>query len=133
MVKKQGEKDSSLGLYTFLLSLWKQVMTPLCDLRLVLIIPLIAFSGLQQAFLGVGGAMVVYGVFDAICSLVVGLFTSGLTSITLIVSGGAFLQGVYMLLIAAIWGIGNRVLMSHLNALLAMLLKQNMVININCI
>ncbi|KAM0003184.1 putative UNC93-like protein 3, plant [Helianthus debilis subsp. tardiflorus] len=156
----EGEKDSSLGFYTLLVSLWKQVMTPLCDLRLVLIVPLIAFSGLQQAFVwaeftkyyvqlflgesGVGGAMAVYGVFDAICSLAVGRFTSGLTSITFIVSGGAFLQGgiliwllsyseptgvlrvVYPLLIAAIWGIGNGVLMTQLNALLAMLFKQNM-------
>ncbi|KAJ0771550.1 putative Ion channel regulatory protein, UNC-93 [Helianthus annuus] len=126
----EGEKDSSLGFFTFLLSLWKQVMTPLCDLRLVLIIPLIAFSGLQQAFVwaeftkyyvqpslgesGVGGAMAVYGVFDAICSLAVGCEPTGVLLV------------VYPLLIAAIWGIGNGVLMTQLNALLAMLSKQNM-------
>ncbi|KAJ0771552.1 putative UNC93-like protein 3, plant [Helianthus annuus] len=153
----EGERDASFGFYTFLVSLWKQVVTPLCDMRLLLIVPLIAFSGLRQAFVwaeftkyyvqpslgesGVGGAMAVYGAFDAICSLVAGRFTSGLTSITLIVSGGAFLQGgvliwllnyseptgilrlVYPLLIAAIWGIGNGVLMTQLNALLAMLFK----------
>ncbi|GJZ11502.1 hypothetical protein Tco_0546261 [Tanacetum coccineum] len=63
---------------------------------------------------GVGDAMAVYGIFDAI-------FTSGLSSITLIFSGGAFLPGgiliwlkptgvldvVFLLLIAAVWGIGD--------------------------
>ncbi|KAK1421107.1 hypothetical protein QVD17_23212 [Tagetes erecta] len=158
--KTEGEGDSSLGFYNLLASLWNQIITPLCDKRLLLIVPLIAFSGLQQAFVwaeftkyyvqpslgesGVGGAMAVYGVFDAICSLAAGRFTSGLTSITLIVSGGAFLQGgiliwllnyseptgvlrtLYPLLIAAIWGIGDGVLMTQLNALLAMLFKHNM-------
>ncbi|XP_021973274.1 UNC93-like protein 3 [Helianthus annuus] len=157
----EGDRDSSPGLYTLLASLWNQIITPLCDVRMLLIVPLIAFSGLQQAFVwaeftkyyvqpslgesGVGGAMAVYGVFDAICSLAAGRFTSGLTSITLIVSGGAFLQGgiliwllnyseptdgvlrvVYPLLIAAVWGIGDGVLMTQLNALLAMLFKHNM-------
>ncbi|KAI7736792.1 hypothetical protein M8C21_011227, partial [Ambrosia artemisiifolia] len=156
----EGEKDSSHGFYTFLVSLWKQVTTPLCDTRLLLIVPLIAYSGLQQAFVwaefteyyvqpslgesGVGGAMAVYGAFDTICSLAAGRFTSGITSITLIVSGGAFLQSgiliwllnysepigvlrvVYLLFIAAIWGIGDGVLMTQLNALLAMLFKHNM-------
>ncbi|XP_076933379.1 UNC93-like protein 3 [Bidens hawaiensis] len=156
----EGERDSSLGLYAFIVSLWKQVVTPLCDVRLLLVVPLIAFSGLQQAFVwaeftkyyvqpslgesGVGGAMAVYGVFDAICSLAAGRFTSGLTSITLIVSGGAVLEGgifiwllnyseptgvlriLYPLLIAAVLGIGDGVLMTQLNALLAMLFKHNM-------
>lgn len=53
--KRDGEKteeegDSSLGFYTLLASLWNQLITPLCDMRLLLIVPLIAFSGLQQAF-----------------------------------------------------------------------------------
>lgn len=156
----EGQRDSSVSFYTSLVSLWKHVITPLCDTRLLLIVPLIAYSGLQQAFVwaeftkffvqpylgesGVGGAMAVYGVFDAICSLAAGRFTSGLTSITLIVSGGAILQGgiliwllnysaptgvlglVYPLLIAAIWGIGDGVLMTQLNALLAMLFKHDM-------
>ncbi|PWA99120.1 major facilitator superfamily protein [Artemisia annua] len=158
--EEEGERDSSPGFYNLLVSLWEQVVTPLCDTRLLLIVPLIAFSGLQQAFVwaeftkyyvqpslgesGVGGAMAVYGVFDAICSLAAGQFTSGLSSITMIVSGGAFLQGgiliwllnyseptgvlgvVYPLLIAAVWGIGDGVLMTQLNALLAMLFKHNM-------
>ncbi|KAJ9540383.1 hypothetical protein OSB04_026889 [Centaurea solstitialis] len=153
----EEQRDSSVGLYTSLVS---SVVTPLCDTRLLLIVPLIAYSGLQQAFVwaeftkffvqpylgesGVGGAMAVYGVFDAICSLAAGRFTSGLTSITLIVSGGAILQGgtliwllnysvptgvlgvVYPLLVAAIWGIGDGVLMTQLNALLAMLFKHDM-------
>lgn len=156
----EEQTDSSLSIYTTITSLWKHVITPLCDTRLLLIVPLIAYSGLQQAFVwaeftkffvqptlgesGVGGAMAVYGVFDAICSLAAGRFTSGLTSITLIVSGGAFLQCgiliwllnysvptgvlglVYPLVIAAIWGIGDGVLMTQLNALLAMLFKHDM-------
>ncbi|GKB27096.1 hypothetical protein Tco_0866497, partial [Tanacetum coccineum] len=105
----KGEIDSSPGFYTLLVSLWKQVVTPLCDTRLLLIVPLIAYSGLQQAFVwaeftkyyiqpslgesGVGDVMAVYGIFDAICSLVAGQFTSGLSSIALIFSGGAFLLG----------------------------------------
>ncbi|MFZ8458481.1 hypothetical protein ACO1MZ_14580, partial [Staphylococcus aureus] len=39
-----------------------------------------------------GGAMAVYGAFDAVCSLAAGQLTWGLMSITLIVSGGAFAQ-----------------------------------------
>nr|GEU86572.1 NAD(P)-binding Rossmann-fold superfamily protein [Tanacetum cinerariifolium] len=93
---------------------------------------------------GIGGVIAVYGVVDAICSLAVGRFTSSLSSITLIVSGGAFLQSgiliwllnyseptgvlgvVFPFLIAAVWGIGIGVLVTQLNALLAMLFKHNM-------
>ncbi|GKD57954.1 UNC93-like protein 3 [Tanacetum coccineum] len=137
----EGKRDLSPGFYTLLVSLWKQVVTPLCDTRLLLIVSLIAYSGLQQAFFwaeftkyyiqpslgesGVGDVMAVYGIFDAICSLVAGQFTLGLSSIALIFSGGAFLSGgiliwllnyseptsvldvVFLLLIAAVWGIGD--------------------------
>ncbi|KAF5936682.1 hypothetical protein HYC85_024188 [Camellia sinensis] len=69
-------------LYQILLSV---SALPLFDLRMLLIIPLIAYSGLQQAFVwaectkyiaepalgesGVGGAMAAYGAFDAIVSM----------------------------------------------------------------
>lgn len=142
-----------------LVSLSKSVINPLFDVRMLLVIPLIAYSGLQQAFVwaeftkdivkpalgesGVAGSMVVYGVFDAICSLTAGRLTSGLTSITWIVSGGALLQasafvwmlvkssfsGVFQiicpLVLAAILGIGDGVLNTQLNALLGLLFKSD--------
>lgn len=93
--------------------LWDLVVAPLLDKRMLLIIPLIAYSGLQQAFVwaeftkeivkpalgvsGVGGSMALYGVFGAISSLVAGRFTSGLSSITLITASGAFVQLVVLL------------------------------------
>ncbi|RWR76803.1 UNC93-like protein 3 isoform X2 [Cinnamomum micranthum f. kanehirae] len=98
-------------------SLLKYVISPLCDKRMLLIIPLLAYSGLQQAFVwaeftkhivkpalgesGVGGAMAAYGASDAICSWFAGRFTSGLSSITFIVSGGAVLQMVVLLWLSA--------------------------------
>ncbi|PSS09887.1 UNC93-like protein [Actinidia chinensis var. chinensis] len=90
----KGEElsDSPVSFYSSMVSLSKSVVTPLFDSRMLLMIPLIAYSGLQQAFVwaeftkyivepalgisGVGGAMAAYGVFDAICSLTVGRFTS---------------------------------------------------------
>ncbi|KAJ0987749.1 hypothetical protein J5N97_006105 [Dioscorea zingiberensis] len=91
---------------------------------------------------GVGGAMALYGAADAICSLVSGRLTSGINSITKIVLGGAFLQilvllwllfgysltvgalgSVIPLLIAVIWGVGNGVFITQLNALLGILSK----------
>ncbi|KAI3975223.1 hypothetical protein MKX01_017542 [Papaver californicum] len=139
-------------------SLSSKVIAPLLDLRMLLIIPLIAYSGLQQAFVwaeftkevvkpalgvsGVGGAMAVYGAFDAICSLVTGRLTSGLSSIAVITPCGAFVQltvllwillsysatsgflgYVYPLLMAALLGIGDAVFNTQLNALLGILFK----------
>uniref|UniRef100_A0A5B7AJJ7 Putative UNC93-like protein 3 n=1 Tax=Davidia involucrata TaxID=16924 RepID=A0A5B7AJJ7_DAVIN len=156
---EEGQPDSSVS--SSVVSLSKSIITPLFDVRMLLIIPLFAYSGLQQAFVwaeftkdivtpalgvsGVGGAMAVYGAFDALCSLAAGRLTSGLTSITLIVSGGAFFQAIvllwlllsysvtggvlriiYPLLIAAIWGIGDGVFNTQLNALLGMLFKHDM-------
>ncbi|XP_052175908.1 UNC93-like protein 3 [Diospyros lotus] len=105
--------DSSATLYSSMVSLLKSVITPLLDVRMLLIIPLIAYSGLQQAFVwaeftkyivkpalgesGVGGAMAVYGACDAICSLAVGKITSGLKSITPIILAGAFIQSIILL------------------------------------
>ncbi|XVF08058.1 hypothetical protein REPUB_Repub06bG0192900 [Reevesia pubescens] len=152
--------DSSVTFCSAVISRLKLVITPLLDKRMLLIIPLIAYSGLQQAFVwadytkdvvnpilgeaGVGGAMAVYGAFDAICSLAAGRLTSGLKSITFIVCGGVFFQAliflwlllkysatsgvlgiVYPLLMAALLGIGDGVLNTQLGALLALLFKHD--------
>ncbi|XP_031396379.1 UNC93-like protein 3 [Punica granatum] len=158
---KEGtaSEDPSFSLYSYLKCQTNLVISPLFDIRMLLIIPLIAYSGLQQAYVwaeftkevvkpalgvrGVGGSMAVYGAFDAICSLAAGRLTSGLTSITWIVSGGAVLQGcvflallvrhsysgvytyVFPLLLASLLGIGDGVLNTQLNALIALLFKQN--------
>ncbi|KAG6643138.1 hypothetical protein CIPAW_09G189500 [Carya illinoinensis] len=158
---EDGSPDHSVGLYSTVVSLLKSVVSLFFDIRMLLVIPLIAYSGLQQAFVwaeftkeivtpalgvsGVGGAMALYGAFDAICSLTAGRLTSGLTSITLIVSGGAVIQAivflwilliyrltsgvlgiVYPLLMAAILGIGDGVFNTQLNALLGILFKHDM-------
>lgn len=93
-------------------SFLKSIIAPLLEIRVLLIIPLLAYSGLQQAFVwaeftkhivkpalgvsGVGGAMAVYGAGDAICSILAGRLTSSLASVTLIACGGAFLQGIVL-------------------------------------
>ncbi|KAK4749231.1 hypothetical protein SAY87_026680 [Trapa incisa] len=162
--KRNDEKgtssvDSSVSFYSSLLSQTKLVISPLFDIRMLLIIPLIAYSGLQQAFVwaeftkdvvkpalgvsGVAGSMAIYGAFDAICSLGAGRLSSGVTSITWIVLGGALLQScvfasllvknsftgvlkyVFPLLHASLLGIGDGVLNTQLSALLALLFKQN--------
>lgn len=159
----KGEEDpqgSSLSFYASLLSLSKSIITPLFDVRMLLIMPLMAYSGLQQAFVwavytkyivtptlgvsGVGGAMAVYGAFDAICSLTAGRLTSGVKSITIIVSGGVLLQAIiflwilllyspvsgalgiiYPLIMAALLGIGDGVLNTQLSALVGIFFKND--------
>ncbi|CAA0836420.1 UNC93-like protein 3 [Striga hermonthica] len=141
--------------------LLKSILKLLLDKRILLVIPLMAYSGLQQAFVwaeytkeivkptlgerGVGGAMAVYGLFDAISSLASGRLTSGFSSITIIVTGGAFIQIIVLLwilvkysvssgllgtlvplLIGALWGIGNGVLNTQLSALLGILFKHDL-------
>lgn len=158
--REKETPNSSLSLCSSVVSLSRSVIAPMFDVRMLLIIPLIAYSGLQQAFVwaeftkdivtpalgvsGVGGAMAVYGAFDAICSLAAGRLTSGLSSITFIVSGGAFVQFivllwlllkysltsrvlgiVYPLIMAALWGIGDGVFNTQLSALLAILFKND--------
>lgn len=159
-LSKRDEKKHDQPTYTSLNSLLKSSFAPLLDKRMLLVIPLIAYSGLQQAFVwaeytekivtpalgisGVGGSMAVYGAADAICSLVAGRLTSGLRSITWIVSIGAFLQGFVLLwllfgyrltsglmgmvnplLMGAIWGVGDGVFNTQLSALLGLLFKNN--------
>ncbi|KAM1525130.1 hypothetical protein ACFX15_009253 [Malus domestica] len=157
---EEDTQDSSPSFCASLLSLLKTIVTPLYDVRMLLIIPLMVYSGLQQAFVwaeyteyivtptlgvsGVGGAMAVYGAFDAICSLTAGRLTSGLKSITIIISGGVLLQAiiflwillgysaesgvlgiVYPLIMAAVLGIGDGVLNTQLSALLGIFFKSD--------
>ncbi|KAI3900891.1 hypothetical protein MKW92_041889 [Papaver armeniacum] len=157
--RDRGTPKSSTFLDS-VVSLWDLVVAPLLDKRMLLIIPLIAYSGLQQAFVwaeftkeivkpalgvsGVGGSMAVYGVFDAISSLVSGAITSGLSSITLITPSGAFVQlvvllwillgysattgvlgYVYPLLMAGMLGVGDGIFNTQLNALLGILFKDD--------
>ncbi|KAK5836592.1 hypothetical protein PVK06_012386 [Gossypium arboreum] len=102
--EKKVSEDSSIKFCSTMMSTLKLVITPLLNLRMLLIILLVSYSVLQQALVwadytndvvnpilreaGVGGAMAVYGAFDAICSLTAGRLTSSLRSITLIVLGG---------------------------------------------
>ncbi|XP_042478366.1 UNC93-like protein 3 [Macadamia integrifolia] len=159
--EEEGPPKSSVSFYSSVLSLFKLVITPLLNRRMLLIVPLIAYSGLQQAFVwaeftkyvvtpalgvsGIGGAMAVYGAFDVASSLAAGRLTSGLPSVTLIVSGGAFIQiivllwlllkyrltsgvlgFVYPLLMSAMLGIGDGIFNTQLNALLGMLFRHDM-------
>ncbi|KAL5716638.1 hypothetical protein ACHQM5_009774 [Ranunculus cassubicifolius] len=152
--KEEGSPKPS-SFCSSMVALSKLVFAPMYDKRMLLIIPLIAYSGLQQAFVwaeftkeivqpalgvsGVGGSMAVYGAFDAICSLAAGRSTSGLSSITMIVFGGLFVQAVTLLwllqysmtsgllgslcplIMAALLGIGDGVLNTQLSSLLGML------------
>ncbi|KAF1880950.1 hypothetical protein Lal_00022980 [Lupinus albus] len=114
----KGENELSgadAGLYASLKSLSKSLTNALSDVRMLLIIPLIAYSGLQQVFVwaeftkyivtpaigvsGVGSAMAAYGAFDGICSLASGQLTSGLASITSIVCFGVFAQAIVLILL----------------------------------
>ncbi|CAI9779036.1 unnamed protein product [Fraxinus pennsylvanica] len=159
--KEEELQDSFATFSSSVVSLLKTILALLLDIRILLVIPLLAYSGLQQAFVwaeytkylikptlgerGVGGAMAVYGVFDAICSVAAGRLTSGLLSITIIVSLGAFIQAIvlcllllnysisggllstlYLLLIGGMWGIGNGVLNTQLSAFLGILFKHDL-------
>ncbi|KAK6942931.1 Ion channel regulatory protein, UNC-93 [Dillenia turbinata] len=130
--------ESSISWFSSLVSLLKSVVVLLLDIKMLLIIPHIEYSGLQQAFYvvkpalgvsGVGGSMAVYTAFDALCSLSAGRLTSGLSSITFIVSGGAFALGIlgvlYPLVMAAILGIGDGIFNMQLSALLGLLFKHD--------
>eukprot|EP01018_Ginkgo_biloba_P021444 Gb_01200 [translate_table: standard] len=107
VVQHSNGSQSSVG------DLVKAVFIPLLDRRMLLLIPLLAYSGLQQAFVwaeftkyvispaigisGVGGAMAVFGAADAVCSLVAGRMTTGLLSITLITLSGMIFQFLVLL------------------------------------
>lgn len=48
--KEDGPLDPSVRAYATVVSLLKSIATLLSDVRMLLVIPLIAYSGLQQAF-----------------------------------------------------------------------------------
>nr|GLL25808.1 UNC93-like protein 3 [Ipomoea trifida] len=156
--EEASPQHSSVSFLSSVVSSSKSIISLLLDIRMLLVVPLIAYSGLQQAFVwaeftkylvqpkmgesGVGGAMAIYGLFDAICSLAAGRFTFGLKSITMIVSGGGIIQAVVLLwillnhsvdygivgilVIAGLWGIGDGVLNTQLSALLGILYKHDL-------
>ncbi|XP_051132124.1 UNC93-like protein 3 [Andrographis paniculata] len=154
-------ENSPVTLSSSVGSLVKSMLNLLLDIRILLVIPLILYSGLQQAFVwaeytkeivnpvlgeqGVGGAMAVYGAFDAVSSLLAGRLTSNLSSIMIITLGGSLIQLLVLLwlllnysagsgllatllplLIGALWGIGDGVLNTQLSALLGMLFKHDL-------
>lgn len=156
----EGRKEGTFSFHSLFSSISKSLMAPFCNIRLLLIIPLFAYSGLQQAFLwavftknivkpalgasAVGGPMAVYGAFDAMCALIAGRLTSNLSSITLIVTFGSVSQAAillwillkysttsgvlgvfYPLLMAAVWGMGDGVFMTQINAMIGMLFKHD--------
>ncbi|XP_037439734.1 UNC93-like protein 3 isoform X2 [Triticum dicoccoides] len=98
---------------SFLADTSTSAVTPLADPRMLLLAPLLAYYGLQKAFVwavftksvvtpvlgvaGVGGAMAVYGAAGVVSLLVAGRLTSGLRSSTFIVSTGAVLQAGVLL------------------------------------
>lgn len=134
----------------------KATFVPLLDKRMLLLIPLLVYSGLEQPFVfaaftkdvvvpaigvsGVGGAMTVFGVADAIFSILVGRLTTGLLSITFIMLGGIFLHAIVLFRLClnhsfgsgtldliniigmtALWGLGDGVFMTQINAVLGIL------------
>lgn len=119
-------------------SILKSIIAPLLETRMLLIIPLLAYSGLQQSFVwaeftktivkpalgvsGVAGAMAVYGAADAICSLVAGRLTSDLASVTLIVCGGAFLQSIVLFWLLFGYSLSSGILGSIYPLVMAVLL-----------
>uniref|UniRef100_A0A0E0BU80 UNC93-like protein 3 n=2 Tax=Oryza glumipatula TaxID=40148 RepID=A0A0E0BU80_9ORYZ len=152
LLSKRDEKGNTAPTHSSFGAMMKYIVAPLKDRRMILIIPLIAYSGLQAAFVwavftknivtpvlgvsGVGGAMAIYGAADAVCALVAGRLTSGLHSATSIVSVGAILHAVVLfcpmggllgaavpLFIGALWGVGDGVLHTQLSALLGLLFE----------
>lgn len=83
------------------------------DKRLLLLLPLLVYSGLQQAFIWgdftgnivtpalgislVGGVMAAFGAADAGCSLIAGRLSTGLSSISIIIFSGAAAQLLVLL------------------------------------
>ncbi|TYI87507.1 hypothetical protein E1A91_D04G140300v1 [Gossypium mustelinum] len=138
--EEKVSEDSSVRFCSAVTSTLKSVITPLLNLRMLLIIPLVAYSVLQQSFVwadytkdvvnpilgeaGVGGAMAVYGAFYAIVSTCAGRLTSGLRSLTLIVlgGGGSFFQEVIFIWLLLKYREDSRVLGKVYPLLMAALL-----------
>jgi hypothetical protein len=85
LLSKRDEKGNTAPTHSSFGAMMKYIVAPLKDRRMILIIPLIVYSGLQAAFVwavftknivtpvlgvsGVGGAMAIYGAADAVVSL----------------------------------------------------------------
>ncbi|GLJ05035.1 hypothetical protein SUGI_0009810 [Cryptomeria japonica] len=114
-LSKQSRSKAGLGIHSSQASfgnLLRATFVPLLDKRMLLLIPLLAYSGLEQAFVwaeftkfvvkpaigvaGVGGAMAIFGAADAIFSLVAGRLTTGLLSISIITNIGILLQAIVL-------------------------------------
>uniref|UniRef100_A0ACD5YDL9 Uncharacterized protein n=2 Tax=Avena sativa TaxID=4498 RepID=A0ACD5YDL9_AVESA len=109
----RGVGEHELPEHSILWDMSKSAVAPLADPRMLLLAPLLAYYGLQKAFVwsvftksivtpvlgvaGVGGAMALYGTAGVVSSLVAGRLTTGLYSSTLIVSAGAVLQAGVLL------------------------------------
>lgn len=157
-LSKSEEKQDNDPVHSSFGAMLNYIVAPLKDQRMLLIIPLMVYIGLEHAFVsavftksvvkpvlgisGVGGAMAIYGAANAACALVTGFWTSGLYCATLIVSVGAIVQALVLfwlllfysptvgvlgavapLLIGALWGIGDGMLNTELNALLGLLFE----------
>ncbi|CAL4891585.1 unnamed protein product [Urochloa decumbens] len=158
LLSKREEKGHNGPLHSSFGAMLKYIVAPLKDRRMLLIIPLMVYTGLQHAFVwavftksivtpvlgisGVGGAMAIYGAAGAVCALATGYLTSGLYSATLIVSMGATVQAVVLfwlllfyspmggvlgtvapLLIGALWGAGDGMMNTELNAVVGLLFE----------
>ncbi|KAJ1265910.1 hypothetical protein BS78_08G109700 [Paspalum vaginatum] len=111
-LSKREEKGVNDPVHSSIGAMLNYVIAPLKDRKMLLIIPLMVYTGLQHAFVwaiftksvvtpvlgisGVGGAMAIYGAADAVCALVTGCLTSGLYSAIFIVSAGAIVQAVVL-------------------------------------
>ncbi|GAQ79101.1 unc-93 homolog A [Klebsormidium nitens] len=131
----------------------RSTMALLGDRRLLLLLALMVYSGLQQAFIWsdftkdvvtpalgvswVGGVMAVFGASDALASYFAGKLSSGMHSITFLVSGGAAAQLLVLIALlvkssfgssstdyaslftaAFLWGLGDAVFNTQISAIL---------------
>ncbi|RCV18787.1 hypothetical protein SEVIR_3G345200v4 [Setaria viridis] len=160
LLSKREEKGDNDQLHSSFGAMLKYIVAPLKDRRMLLIIPLMVYIGLEHAFVwavftksivtpalgisGVGGAMAIFGAAGTVCALVTGYLTSGLYSATLIVSFGAIAHAVVLfwlllfyspmvgvlgaavpLLIGALWGVGDGMLNTELNAVVGLLFEDS--------
>ncbi|CAN6348101.1 unnamed protein product [Urochloa humidicola] len=158
LLSKREEKVYNDPVHSSFGALLKYIVAPLKDQRMLLLIPLMVYIGIQHAFVwavftksivtpvlgisGVGGAMAIYGAAGTVCALVTGYLTSGLYSATLIVSFGVIVQAVVLfwlllfyspmggvlgavapLLIGALWGAGDGMMNTELNAIIGLLFE----------
>ncbi|KAL0451174.1 UNVERIFIED_CONTAM: UNC93-like protein 3 [Sesamum latifolium] len=121
--KEERLQESPASFLSSIGSLLKSILTLLLDVRILLVIPLIAYSGLQQAFVWAEYTKeIVKPALGNVASVVQWLFMEFLM---LFVSGG-LLATVLPLVIGALWGIGDGVLNTQLSALLGILFKHDL-------